>query len=72
LRLAIRPIPRGASVVRHPDPDGARQVATVRALLRLGAGTLPARGLHSSTFKLNLSAFRVIRGAFRGHLEGGY
>ena len=26
---------------RGPDPDGARQVATVRALLRLGAGTLP-------------------------------
>jgi ankyrin repeat protein len=26
---------------RDPDPDGARQVATLRALLRLGAGTLP-------------------------------
>jgi hypothetical protein len=26
---------------RDPDPDGARQLATVRALLQLGAGTLP-------------------------------
>ena len=26
---------------RDPDPDGARQIATVNALLRLGAGTLP-------------------------------
>ena len=26
---------------RDPDPDGARRLATVRALLRLGAGTLP-------------------------------
>jgi hypothetical protein len=29
--------------VRSPDPDGARQLATVKALLRLGAGTLPPR-----------------------------
>ena len=27
---------------RDPDPDGARQLSTVRALLRLGAGTLPS------------------------------
>jgi ankyrin repeat protein len=26
---------------RDPDPDGARQIATVKALLRLGAGTPP-------------------------------
>ena len=30
----------------------------------------PLRGLHSSTFQLNLSAFRGIGGAFRGYLEG--
>jgi ankyrin repeat protein len=30
---------------RDPDPDGARELATVRALLRLGAGTLPPRPL---------------------------
>ena len=29
-----------------------------------------SRGLHSSTFQLNLSAFHVIGGAFRGYLEG--
>jgi ankyrin repeat protein len=28
---------------RDPDPDGARELTTVRALLRLGAGTLPPR-----------------------------
>jgi ankyrin repeat protein len=28
---------------RDPDPDGARQLATARALLRLGTGTLPPR-----------------------------
>jgi len=28
---------------RAPDPEGKRQLATVRALLRLGAGTLPPR-----------------------------
>ena len=33
---------------RHPDPGGARQLATVRALLRLGAGTLPPRPLPPS------------------------
>jgi ankyrin repeat protein len=40
---------RGATPLREavvgpdpdPDPDGERQVATVRALLRLGASTLP-------------------------------
>jgi ankyrin repeat protein len=33
---------------RDPDPDGARQVATVKALLQLGAGTLPARAPRSA------------------------
>ena len=28
------------------------------------------RGLHSSTFQLNSSVFRGIRGAFRGYVEG--
>jgi hypothetical protein len=32
----------GSPAPRDPDPDGARQIATVRALLRLGAGTLPS------------------------------
>ena len=40
LRLAVGRINPNASH-RDPDPDGAWQIATVRALLRLGAGTLP-------------------------------
>jgi len=40
LRLAVGRIPLGDNS-RDPDPDGARQVATVLALLRLGAGTSP-------------------------------
>ena len=40
LRAAVGPTNPTASR-RNPDPDGARQLATVRALLRLGAGTLP-------------------------------
>jgi hypothetical protein len=40
LRLAVGPIAPGG-LPRDPDPDGERQVATVRALLRLGAGTIP-------------------------------
>ena len=40
LRLSFEKIhPDGRP--RDPDPDGARQIAIVRALLRLGAGTLP-------------------------------
>ena len=40
LRLSVQQIhPDGRP--RDPDPDGARRIATVRALLRLGAGTLP-------------------------------
>jgi len=44
LCLAIRQIHPDAPP-RDPDPDGARQVAAVRALLQLGAGTLPALAL---------------------------
>jgi hypothetical protein len=40
LRQAVAPMLSDPSP-RDPDPDGARQVATVRALLRLGAGTPP-------------------------------
>ena len=40
LGLAVRKLPPNARP-RDPDPDGARQLATVRALLRLGAGTFP-------------------------------
>jgi ankyrin repeat protein len=40
LRLAVAPSPLDAPP-READPNGARQVATVKALLRLGAGTLP-------------------------------
>ena len=29
---------------RDPDPDGARQISTVMALLQLGAGTVSPRG----------------------------
>ena len=39
LRLAVTPIGDGVPP-RVSDPDGARQLATVRVLLRLGAGTL--------------------------------
>ena len=31
------------AIPRDPDPDNARQVATVKALLQLGAGPLPRR-----------------------------
>ena len=45
LSLAVMPDPADpdprAPPPRDPDPDGARQLATVRALLRLGAGTHP-------------------------------
>jgi len=37
-----------------------------------GAVPVSGRGLHSSTFRLNLSAFCAIGGAFRGSLVGGY
>ena len=40
LRCAVGQMPPEAPP-RLPDPGGARQVATVRALLRLGAGTPP-------------------------------
>jgi len=39
LRLAVGQI-HPDDPPRDPDPDGARQLASVRALLRLGAGTL--------------------------------
>jgi ankyrin repeat protein len=38
LHLAVAPI-RPGEPRRNPDPDGARQIASVRALLRLSAGT---------------------------------
>jgi hypothetical protein len=41
LRLAVGTINPDDAQQRDPDPDGARQLATVRALLRLGAGTFP-------------------------------
>ena len=44
LRAAVGDIHPG-DPPRDPDPDGARQLATVRALLRLDAGTLPPRPL---------------------------
>jgi hypothetical protein len=40
LRLAVLNIHPDAQP-RDADPDGARKLSTVRALLRLGAGTLP-------------------------------
>ena len=46
LRAAVLPPPDEPP--RDPDPDGARQLATVKALLRLGAGTLPPHLLPSS------------------------
>jgi len=48
LRLAVGLISPHSPSPRDPDPDGARQLSTVRALLRLGAGTLstpPPRAL---------------------------
>jgi ankyrin repeat protein len=42
LRFVLMGIPSD-SLPRDRDPDGARELATVRALLRLGAGTLPPR-----------------------------
>jgi hypothetical protein len=42
LLLAAAQTPPGASP-RDPDPDGVRQLATVKALIQLGAGTLPPR-----------------------------
>jgi hypothetical protein len=42
LRLAVEQI-EPDSTPRDPDPDGTRQVATVKALFQLGAGTLPPR-----------------------------
>jgi len=42
LCLAVAPI-YPPDPPRAPDPGGSRQVATVKALLRLGAGKLPAR-----------------------------
>ena len=41
LRLAVGQVHPDAPP-RDPDPNGARQLSTVRALLRLGAGTLPS------------------------------
>jgi hypothetical protein len=43
LSAAAGQIPSGSPAPRDPDPDGARQVAIVRELLRLrlGAGTSP-------------------------------
>ena len=41
LRCAVGEIQATSTARRDPDPDGARQLATVRVLLRLGAGTLP-------------------------------
>jgi hypothetical protein len=51
-----RPPPLGVAVMqvhadaspRDPDPDGTRQLATVKALLRLGAGTFPPAPLPPS------------------------
>ena len=40
LCIAVSPITPDANP-RDPNPSGERQLATVRALLRLGAGTLP-------------------------------
>ena len=48
LRLAVVPIPHGFPP-RDPDLDGARQLATVKALLRLGAGTMPPPRTHPPT-----------------------
>ena len=42
LFLAVAPMPP-SNHPRDPDPDGARQAATVRALLQLDAGKLPSR-----------------------------
>jgi len=47
----------------RPHPSGTR--ATVRHTLR-GENPPGVRGLHSSTFQLNLSAFYGIGGARRG------
>ena len=44
LGVAVSPI-HPDDPPRDPDPYGARYVATVRALLRLGAGTLPPQPL---------------------------
>ena len=43
LHYAVQPVqdPRTNADPRGLNPDGARQIAAVRALLRLGAGTLP-------------------------------
>ena len=41
LRLAVGQIAPSADPQRDHDPDRARQLGTVKALLRLGAGTLP-------------------------------
>jgi ankyrin repeat protein len=41
LSLAVARVPFDAVRARDPDPGGARQLSTVKTLLRLGAGTLP-------------------------------
>jgi len=42
----------------------------VNNLMQGGALQVEPRGFHSSTFRLNMSAFCGIRGAFRGCLAG--
>jgi len=45
LRFAVAQMMSPNGLPRDPDPDGTRQVATVKALLQLGADTLPPRAL---------------------------
>ena len=56
--------------ISFDTPEGVSQA--VKAVEELCAFKLRLRGrsLHSSTFQLNVSAFREIRGAFRGCLGG--
>jgi hypothetical protein len=48
LHLAVGQPPPGMPP-RDPDPDGERQLATVKAPIQLGAGTLPRHPPHDPT-----------------------
>jgi ankyrin repeat protein len=56
LRLAVGPL-HADTPPRGPDPDGARQLSTVKALLLLGAGTLPLGPLSPSDLAAQAQPF---------------
>jgi len=57
------------------DPGGALHYGAGRArhlLLRVRLGRVQGRGLHSSSFQLNVSASCGIEGASMGYSDGDY